>query len=147
MINYLLGVKDKTTKSMDQINNDIDNYINAQNKAKKSGLFNGKHYLEYVEAVKQLKREKRNQEAIELLLKLIDAVEGETEAYKSNRIDWFTAHWYYEQLAIIYRKEKKYSDEVAILERHQQINNGAGSTKLAERLKKARELLHKNKSS
>lgn len=113
---------------------------------KQAGTVNGKYYVEYVGQVKQLKRDDKHQEAIELLLKLIDAVESEAKVAKSFGRDGFTAPWYYEQLAIIYRKEKRYNDEVAILERHQKENDWAGSTKLDERLKKARELRDKKKS-
>ena len=48
---------------------------------------NPQHYLVYVESVKQLKRDKSYQEAIELLIKLIDAVESEARAYKSHGTD------------------------------------------------------------
>lgn len=125
----------------------IQDYKEIERSGNQAGWINGKYYVEYVGLVQQLKREKKYQEAIELLLKLIDAIERECAIYRCYNWNWFAAPGYYEQLAIIYRKEKRYSDEVAILERHQQINNGAGSTKLAERLKKARELLHKKKSS
>jgi tetratricopeptide (TPR) repeat protein len=97
------------------------------------------HYSDYVELVKKLKQEKRYSEAIELLLKLVDDTETEAKAK-----GWGVAPWYYEQLAIIYRKEKRYSDEIAILERYeaQQKAPGEGPKKLAERLKKAKERFH-----
>jgi tetratricopeptide (TPR) repeat protein len=137
--------------NQNEIDNLIINFIQDYKKLERSGnhagWINGKYYTEYADTVQQLKREKKHQEAIELLLKLIDAVEREAQIYRAYNWNWFAAPWYYEQLAIIYRKKKRYSDEVAILERHKEINHGAGSTKLAERLKKARELMDKTKSS
>lgn len=52
------------------------------------------------------------------------------------------APWYYEKLAVIYRKQKRYGEEVAILERFegQPKSPGALQKKLAERLLKARQL-------
>jgi hypothetical protein len=56
------------------------------------------------------------------------------------------APWYYEQLAILYRKEKQYQQEVAILERYASKPKapGVGPEKLAARLEKAKELLTKH---
>lgn len=101
-----------------------------------SGTVDGKHYTDFVERVKQLKRERRHDEAISLLLKLVDATESESrEAGRGLGV----APWYYEQLAIIYRKEKRYADEVSILERYatQPKAPGVGPAKLAARLEKA----------
>jgi len=97
------------------------------------------HYTNHVEQVKQLKREKRHSEAIELLHKLIQATEAESKAAGPG---WGVAPWYYEQLAIVYRKEKLFDEEVAILERYagQPKAPGAQPGRLAERLTKAREI-------
>lgn len=102
-----------------------------------AGRVDGDHYTDLVESVKQLKREKRHEEAIPLLLRLVEATEEEAKAAGGG---WGVAPWYYEQLAILYRKERRYADEVAILERYQAQPKapGAGPGKLAERLEKAR---------
>jgi hypothetical protein len=118
----------------------IDAGFNAsQTQIKEAGAVEGAHYTDYVEQVKQLKSEKRHAEAIALLLVLVDATETESTAAGAG---WGVAPWYYEQLAILYRKEKQFADEVAILERYeaQPKAPGAGPGKLAERLTKAREL-------
>ncbi len=78
----------------------------------KAGLVNGKHYTEYVESVKELKRQGKLDRAEALLLRLIRAVEEEAEAE-----NWIVAPWYYEQLAIIYRKQKAETKELDILKR------------------------------
>jgi len=107
--------------------------------ANKAGFVEGKHYTGHVERVRQLKRERRHSKAITLLLKLIDATEAEAKVMGPGH---GVAPWYYEQLAIVYRKEKRYADEVAVLERYeaQQKAPGVGPQKLAARLKKARKL-------
>lgn len=96
------------------------------------------HYTDFVSQVKFLKQAKRHDEAIDLLLKLITQTEKES---KQDRCG--VAPWYYEQLAMLYRKEKRIADEVAILERYerQQKAPGVGPEKLADRLRKARNLL------
>jgi hypothetical protein len=109
----------------------------------KSGA--GGDYTDYVERVKQLKAEKRNEEAIKLLLKLVDETEKEA---KTKGEGWGVAPWYYEQLAILYRKEKQYDNEVGILERYESQPKapGAGQEKLADRLIKASEVRDKNRA-
>jgi len=115
-------------------------------KAQKAAHLRGKHYTEYAEKVRQLKKMEKNEEAITLLHELIEVVEKESEVYKSYGIEWAVAPWYYEQIAIILRKEKRFEEEVAILERHKEKNNGKGWTQIEERLKKARILWKKQKN-
>lgn len=103
------------------------------------------HYTDAVEQVKQLKRDKRHDEAIALLQDCVEETEAES---RKNGAGWGVAPWYYEQLAILYRKERRYADEVNILERYpsQPHAPGAGPAKLAERLEKARQLLERTKA-
>lgn len=112
-----------------------------RSKSDKPGYYNGKYYTEYVELVKILKRAGYLDKAETLLLRLIEAVESES-AHKN----WGVAPWYYEQLAIIYRKTKKPEKESEILERfaHQKIGPGVASQKLLERLEKVRTRLNKD---
>jgi hypothetical protein len=102
------------------------------------GSYQGKHYTEHIDRVKALKRAEKLDEAERLLLALIDVVEAE------NVVKQFgVAPWYFEQLAIIYRKRNDYAAEVAILERcHRQLYS-RGEPMFAERLEKARALLKK----
>jgi len=106
--------------------------------ADKPGFYQCKHFTEYVEQVKTLKRAGKFDEAEQLLLALVDAVEAENRAEKLG-----AAPWYYEQLAILYRGRKDYAAEVAILERCHQQPHGRGGPVFAERLEKARALLKK----
>ena len=101
------------------------------------GFVDGERFTAYVDQVKLLKREEQHDEAIALLLKLIAATEAESrESGEASGV----APWYYEQLAIIYRKDKRIADEVAILERYERQSKapGVGPQRLAERLTKAR---------
>ena len=106
----------------------------------KPGYYKGRHYTTYVEEVRQLKRTGKSEEAKSLLLQLVEATEKED---KVNR--WGVAPWYYEQLAIIYRRAKDYASEVALLERFTRQRHGPGVTppKLLQRLEKARALAEK----
>lgn len=114
-------------------------FAEEQQRIKSAGAVNNEHYTDFVEQLKLLKREKRHDEAIELLNQLVDATEAESRAAGAG---WGVAPWYYEQLAIIYRKERRYADEVKILRRYKRQPKapGAGSSKLAARLDKARQL-------
>lgn len=115
-----------------------------------AGSFNGKYYTEYIEYIKKLKRKRKHDEAIKLLLELVCAVEREARvAEKLNRgTPWFIAPGYYEQLAIIYRKEKQYDKEIEILERYCDQTKGPGARvlELEQRLIKAMKLRDKQKS-
>ncbi len=108
-----------------------------------TALGNGVHYSKYTGQVQQLKQEQRYDEAIALLLTLV--AETEKEAMREK---FGVAPWYYEQLAIVYRKTRRLDDEIQILERYESQAKapGGSSEKLAERLKKARENLEEHSS-
>lgn len=95
-------------------------------------LVRGVHYTRQVDAIERLKREGKHAEAAQLLLECIAATEAE-----ARRRNWKPAPGYYRNLAIVYRKEHRYADEVALLERAQGILGGSFE---AERLAKARQL-------
>lgn len=110
----------------------------AKSKAdsKKAGYYKGRRCSDYIESVKALKRAQRFDDAEELLLALIEAVEKENEKTQQG-----IPSWYYEHLAIIYRQQTNYAKEVEILERYaeqQQHAPGLLAQNLIERLEKAR---------
>ncbi|TDT63385.1 exonuclease domain-containing protein [Fonticella tunisiensis] len=107
----------------------------------KPGYYQGKHYTDYVDLVKELKRAGEYDKAEKLLLCLVEAVESE-----SKKENWGVAPWYYEQLAIIYRKQKNLSKEIEILERYSQQKKGPGgpNPKLLERLESVQRKLEIN---
>jgi len=107
--------------------------------------FKGKHYSDYVEEVKELKRRGENDKAIQLLLDLLDPVENESSMRRQP-----PAPGYYEELAILYRKEKDNASEVKILERYAKLSQKygwEGKSKLLERLAKAQALANRSASN
>ena len=127
-------------------------------------VVDGRQHFDWVDHIKDLKRDERFEEAEALLLKIIQADELECERINNREekpehaneyeiaigdpieISIGVAPWYYEQLAIIYSKQKRLSDEVAILERfaRQPHSPGASVPKLLERLSKKKAKLLQN---
>jgi hypothetical protein len=70
-------------------------------------------YSDATDKVRQLKRKGRHDEAEELLLWCINYAEAEA---KPNQRDH--PRWYYKHLAIIYRKDDRYKDEIEILQQY-----------------------------
>lgn len=105
--------------------------------ANKAAQALGRHYVDWVDPVKEMKRTGNLAEAEQVLLACVDATERTSAIDKMG-----VAPWFYEQLAIIYRQQKRYADEVAILDRfvQQQHAPGALPGQLADRLVKASEL-------
>lgn len=97
-----------------------------------AGFVRGHYYAEYVKEVRSLRREGREEEAQRLLLELVDATEAESRVER-----WIVAPWYYEQLAISYRKCGNVDAEIGILERYERQMHDPTSPLLA-RLTKAR---------
>jgi DNA polymerase-3 subunit epsilon len=106
-------------------------------KKNKAGYVDGKHYTEHIERVKFLKRDGDYDNAERLLTRLVDAVEEESKTLENG-----VTPWYYEQLAIVFRKRKDYVSEIAILERFskQRHSPGVSPPKLLERLEKTKTL-------
>ena len=98
------------------------------------GLIRGKHYSYYVDEVKALKHDGNDVAAEELLLECVEATEREEQADGLG-----VAPWYYEQLAIIYRRRHEPDLEISILERFAGHHHAPGKEppKLVERLSKA----------
>lgn len=96
------------------------------------GFYNGKHYTEYVDEVQHLIKENKLGEAEKLLIELVSATEN--EAHQNN---WGVAPWYYERLAVVYRKQKDTESEIRILERFAN-QKCAGRARLVARLEKLR---------
>jgi hypothetical protein len=107
------------------------------------GACRGRHYTTYVEEAKELKRSGKLAEAETLLLELVKATEAEDKKERRG-----VAPWYYQELALIYRKRKDYVSEVKILERFAKQRHGPGVSPplLLERLAKARALLEAEKN-
>jgi len=99
------------------------------------GYVRGRHFTSFVDDVKELRRAGREEEAERLLLELVEATEAENEVEGLG-----VAPWYYEQLAISYRKRGDLRSEIQILERFagQKHAPGVMPPTLLDRLEKAR---------
>ena len=95
-------------------------------------------YNDITEQVKQLKRDGEHDRALELLHWAID--ETAAEVNDSDTFHSAPAPWYFEHAAIVYRKENRYDDEVAVLERYHDLAGSSAKSKLTDRLERAREL-------
>jgi hypothetical protein len=94
-------------------------------------------YWELVEDIKQLRRDGHTARAGAMLFKCIEAIEAEHTC---------PAPWYFEQLAIMFRKEGNFAHEVQILVRYMLACERVGEAPFAEmeaRLLKARALAAK----
>lgn len=131
---WFRGKKDASI--LKRIQNKIDD-LGKEKPISGPGYVDGRFYVTFVNDVKELKKLGRIDEAERLLLRLIVAME---DACKKNNEG--VGPWYYNELAKIYRKNKEYQKEVAILElfTRQKHARGVGPKKLLERLEKAREL-------
>jgi hypothetical protein len=98
-----------------------------------SGFYKGKHYTKYVDDVRYLIKENKLEEAEKLLIELVKVTENEAK-----RNNYGVAPWYYERLAVIYRKKKDKNSEIRILERFASQKHAPGATppKLLARLEK-----------
>lgn len=76
------------------------------------GFVDGVHYLETVEPIKQLKREGRLTEALALCYLAIRGAEQDCAGSDRQPAPWYTI-----QAAIIHRKLKQHSEEMAVLRR------------------------------
>jgi hypothetical protein len=110
----------------------------------KPGYYNERHYTTYLNEIKYLKSKSKYSDLENLLLELVNATEAESHAE-----GYGVAPAYYEELAILYRKQKEYSKEISILERFKKQKQSLGATneKLFERLEKAKELVTKEKKA
>lgn len=164
MIYVLLGIvlvlvivhmitKKKVTKKENSIIDDISNeniqVTESQDSIKltfnnKIGYIDGRHYTEYAEDIKELKGQNKFEAAEALLLKIIEVMKDEAKAEGPH---WFLAPWYFEQIAIIYRKQKLFKKEKEILEQYLNLNKikGNGETPLEIRYRKVKKMIKKQK--
>lgn len=94
-------------------------------------IVRGRPYVEWVEPLKQMNREGRYEESKALLREIVEAAEQQSREEGSQ-----LPPAYYEMLAIIFRREKNYDAEVAVLERYTALETRGG--RLDTRLRAAR---------
>lgn len=101
-----------------------------------------------IEKVKHLKRDESYFEAEQLLLEMISREEMNVEIFREQSGQVLgVAPWCYEQLAIVYAKQGKLTEEISLLERFANQPHGPGvrTPRLLERLKKKRARLRKSR--
>lgn len=104
-------------------------------------LFAGKPLWDWLKYAEDLARQKRDHEALELVLALVTCAEQESRLSGREPAPAYT-----ERAAILYRKQKQYGAEIAVIERWEGAcppeRRGPGVTqaKLSARLTKARQL-------
>ncbi len=89
-------------------------------------------YYDSVDSIKQLVREGQIDEAISALICMLPEIERDGRKYGQ------VAPWYYNELAMLYRKKKDLDAEIAILKRYIKVNKGSYD-KIDNQLKKAEE--------
>jgi hypothetical protein len=115
--------------------------MNSTTTSYKEEYVSASHLSAYFRDLHKLKRE----EAIASLLELIDATEEDSLFTGCGVISA-----YYEQLAIMYRKRKEYTKEIAILARYARQRHSYADARreiLEERLERARKLFTRKTSS
>ena len=129
-------------EEIDDLFDSIEDWDEFERQVGEAGKYKSKHFSEYYHQVEQLKSAKKHDEAIGLLLELVAAEEQEAEVSRRG-----VGGYSYRQLAIIYRKEKRFDKEVEILERYAKQHQAPGVAQrdLAERLVKAKELRDKHR--
>lgn len=103
------------------------------NPKRELGYYKGRHYSTWVSDIENLKKSGKLEDVEMILLQLVSATEEEASFMEEGIV----APWYYEELAKIYRKQKDYAKEVAILEKYvEQPHGGVKAAQLMERLSK-----------
>jgi hypothetical protein len=130
---------------MDSINTNVvsepySNYISSLD-WDRYGEYPYEHYTDALEDIKRLKREEKHDEVEDILIWCIGFVEAVSSQSVSQTGTKNPPKAYYEHLAIVYRKEERYDDEVEILQRYKLFCEDIGvdpNEKLIKRLNKAK---------
>ena len=103
-----------------------------EERIREAGMVDGVHYTELMGRIEPLEIENKFDEAVDLLLRIIDAVEAESTAEGDTGVGVEPS--YYVRLATVYRKQRRYADEVSILERYAKQPTGGRSRLLLCRI-------------
>ncbi|GAA3864794.1 hypothetical protein GCM10022243_33830 [Saccharothrix violaceirubra] len=102
------------------------------------GHVRGRFHTEWIAKLDELRTAKQDDEALSLLLELVDAAEGLARTEGSAPAPAYT-----ERAAVILRRRKDYAAEITLLERWQAAHPGEPTGKLVDRLAAARKLQDK----
>lgn len=114
------------------------NKVAGAKPVRKPEYYRGRHYSSYPSDIEELIRQGKLAEAETLLYHCVDATEAEGKAQGCG-----VAPWFYDKLAMLYRKQKDLKKEYLILERYanQKHAPGVKPAKLMERFDNVKELL------
>lgn len=116
---------------------DIPDYAALAAAEERASQVRGRHYVDWVPQLNEWRKARRDDEALALLMEIIDAAER-AAAVRGRE----PAPGYTDRAAIILRRRGDYAGEVAVLERYQRAcPPGRGSEGMVKRLAKARQLL------
>lgn len=102
----------------------------ARQAAENAGTVRGRHYVDWKPVLDDLRSQGRDEEAIPLLMEIIEAAE---RAAKIEGVD--PPPGWTKRAAIIYRRRKDYAAEVEVLQRYiAACPPGRGSSEIVERL-------------
>ncbi|PTL73222.1 hypothetical protein C1I63_10420 [Rathayibacter caricis DSM 15933] len=134
----LSGGSEEPLLSIEEIDRKIAVAERQRRKAARFSKVRGKHFTAHVDEIRALRHAERYDHALELLLECIAATERADEIEGNGRAPAYTG-W----AAMTLRKQERYADEVAVIERFftgQKNLVRANHPKLRDRLAKARDL-------
>lgn len=99
--------------------------------------YSGPPYWKWAEEAEQLRKAGNLAEAEAIWLRVLDALEQ-----RHAREGWDAVPYtYYERLAMIYRSQKRYADELAVLDRYLARSSSQPARRAVQRLNRVRQLL------
>lgn len=111
-------------------------------RSERAGQVRGFNYTFWPDTIRALKRDHRVDEALDLLLECVAAAERDGTFWQGQ-----IAPWYTEAAAIIYRRRKDYSAELAVLRRYENAVTGKCRRTFTARIAKAQALATKAHSN
>lgn len=97
----------------------VEDYWHAEAARKLAGQVDGRHYSSYCAEVKALRQAGDDDAAAGLLMRLIDAVDREAQVPLAGCAG--VPGWYFEQLAIIYKKRGMFAERGLLIQRQMRL--------------------------
>lgn len=133
-VSELLGLRGDALSALYLRPGGLERYQAAEAVFDRAGEVDGRHYSQHTKKVRALEKSGDLAGTESLLLRLISALEHEGSF---GRYGWYPPPWYYERLAMVYRKMKKPDAEIGALQSYVDLNCRNATTpdsKLSERL-------------
>ncbi|PPG15142.1 hypothetical protein C5D36_10320 [Rathayibacter sp. AY1C6] len=134
----LSGASPEPLLSIEEMEREVAAAERQRGKVARASKVRGKHFTEHVDEIQALRHAEQYDEALELLFECIAATERADEIERNGRAPAYT-----EWAAMTLRRQKRYGEEVAVIERFftgQKNPARANHPKLRDRLAKARDL-------